>query len=590
MLSIYAIFAITASTICFVLAAVVYLFNRKGPLNRIFIFAIVFGAYSAFTTFMVIRANSAEAAYLWNKIGFLWPFFVVLLLQFVLVFTANPLATKRFRYALLYVPAAVFAVLDLTTNDISGLAVSGPFGYQFIGSDTLTGLASSVWSATVSFISVLLCLFFIFRTENENKRQQAKIVTVGLAIPIIINLLARAGYYILGTHIPYYGVGANSILCVFVVFAIWKYNLFNLNPAIAAENIIATMPDSFILTDLKGKIIRVNSALTSLLGYTENELTEKTFSYLLTCKNNKQLIPDIIQKQQIKNYETLMVTKNGINKPVSISASIIKDQKGTHLGVTIIIHDLTRRKQNEEKILKNERFVAIGELAGMVGHDLRNPLTSIQAATYYLKKKNANLDDTSKEMLATIEKSIQYSNKIINDLLDYSRDLKLKIEETNLKSLVANALAMTPAPEEIAVRNLTQDCHKLNVDRLSMSRVFMNVINNAFEAMPNGGTLTIRSTKRQGNVEVSFEDTGSGMTQQTLDKLWTPLFTTKAKGMGFGLAICKRIVEAHGGTIQVISVPERGTIFTLTIPQNITGKEAAECIFLPPEESLVHER
>jgi PAS domain S-box-containing protein len=587
LMSIYSIFAITASITCFVLAAVIYLSNRKGPLNRIFILAIVFGAYAAFTTFMVIEANNFEAAYLWNKIGFLRPFFGAFLFQFALVFTGASLSTSRLRYVLLYMPAALFSIVDLITGEISGSAVAGWWGYQFAGSGSLFYYASTIWSLTLSFASALLCLIFFFRTKDEIKKQQAKIITFGLVIPIGGNLIFTAAQFISGVYIPYYFVGANSILCVFVAYAIWKYNLFDLNPAIAAENIIATMPDSFILTDLEGKIIRVNSALTGLFGYTEKELAGKTISHLLSCKNNRQLISDIMQKHQIKNYETLMVTKFSVDKQVSISASVIKDKKGKNLGTTFIIHDLTRRKKNEERILRNERFVAIGELAGMVGHDLRNPLTSIQAAAYYLKKKNSNLDDTSKEMLAIIETSIQYSNKIVNDLLDYSREIKLKIEETSAKNLLENTLAIMRVPKTVTVVDHTLDSNIVHVDRVNMSRVFMNIINNAFEAMPNGGTLTIKSTEKDDNLKVSFEDTGSGMTKQTISNLWTPLFTTKARGMGFGLPICKRIVETHNGNIQVTSTPNKGTTFTITIPKKRCAQETSECMFLMPKDTLV---
>ncbi len=566
---IYAIFAMAASIICSVLAAVVYFFNRKGQLNQVFIYTIVFGAYAAFTTFMVITADSSQTAYLWNKIGFLWPFFLVLLLQFILVFTENHLATDKRQYLLLYVSAAIFALLDLTTDYISGLPVNTLYGYIFNGADSLLRVATSLWSATISMTSVFLCLRYYFKVKDENKKQQAKLISIGITYPIILTALSKAAISLLGWYIPYYSVGANSLLCVLVVYAIWKYDLFNLNPAIAAENIIATMPDSFILTDSEGKILRANSALTNLLGYKENELTGKNISQLFTNKFSSELIKNTTPKQEIKNHETQIRTKSVTQKPVSVSASLIKSKRGKPIGITLIIHDLTRRKQNEEKILKTERFAAIGELAGMIGHDLRNPLTSIQAATYYLKKKNAKtMDDTSKEMLKTIETSIQYSNKIINDLLDYSREITLKTEEATAKSLLANALALVPVPTNVKLVDLTQVTPILQVDKVNMSRVFVNILKNAFEAMPDSGTLTVKSIQAEDSMEISFGDTGIGMTQQIIDRLWTPLFTTKAKGMGFGLPICKRIVEAHGGKIQVKSIHDKGTTFTITLPLN----------------------
>ena len=565
MISIYAVFAGLATVACSLLAVIVYLLNRKGSLNRIFIFTIAFGAYSALSTYMVIQADSVETAYLWNKIGFMWPFFLALLLQFVMVFTETHLIKQKIRYIMLYGPAFLISILDLTTNEISGIPINGEWGYMFRNTNSIAGFTISLWSSILSIGAILLCLRYFLKTSEKNKKQQAKVITIGLAIPIIINLLTKAGMILFGWYIPYYGVGGNAILCVFIVYAILKYDLFNLNPSIAAENIIATMPDSFILTDSKGIILRANPALTNLLGYREKELVGKNVNSLLDEKQTP-LLDEITQIEENKNLETQMITKDFAKTPVAISSSLIRNKKGEKIGITLIIHDLTRLKQYEEKILKNERLAAIGELAGMVSHDLRNPLSSMQAATYYLKKHNTKTDKISREMLDAIQVSIEYSNRIINDLLDYSREIKLKIEETTPKSLINSTLTLTPPPENVKVIDLTQDEPKIQVDKVHISRVFANLIKNAFDAMPNGGNLTIRNKRKEDTIEISFEDTGSGMTKEVIDKLWTPLFTTKIKGMGFGLSICKRIVEAHGGNIDVKSVLQKGTTFTIAIP------------------------
>ncbi|MCL5876911.1 MAG: ATP-binding protein [Candidatus Bathyarchaeota archaeon] len=568
MISIYAFFAIAATLICALLAVFVYFTNRKSNLNRAFILAITVGAYSAFTTFMVIQAESVQTAYFWNKAGFLWPFFLVLLLKFVLVFTQNRFANDKRTYILLYTPAFLFSLTDLTTDLISGPPVNTAYGYVFIGSDSPLDFATVLWSAIISVSLVAICLRHYFKVNESNKKQQVKLITIAVAYPIVVNVISKAAYFLFGLYIPYYGVGANAVLCLFIFYAIWRYNLFNLNPAIAAENIIATMPDSFILIDSNGKILRTNQAFTNLTGHKENELTGKTVNHILSGKDNQQLIDLINQKHEIKNYETTILTKNNVETPVSISASLIK-YKGKNVGITLIIHDLTRLKQDEQKILKNERFAAIGELAGMVGHDLRNPLNSMQMATYYLKKKaSPNMDPTSKEMLENIQAGIQYSNKIVEDLLDYSREITLKMEEATPKELAQNAMSLIRVPYGVKVVDLTEDTPTLRVDKVHISRVFVNIIKNAFEAMPKGGSLTINSTKTENLLKISFKDTGDGMSQETIGKLWKPLFTTKAKGMGFGLPICKRIMEAHGGSIQVESTPEQGTAFSLVFPVN----------------------
>jgi signal transduction histidine kinase/putative methionine-R-sulfoxide reductase with GAF domain len=243
-------------------------------------------------------------------------------------------------------------------------------------------------------------------------------------------------------------------------------------------------------------------------------------------------------------------------------------------------------KRSQEQLLKAQRLAVIGELAGMVGHDLRNPLTSISGAQYYLKKRlSLEANDKIRDMLELIERNIAYSNKIINDLLDYSREIELEISESTPKALVKEALRLVEIPKNVQVLDLTKNKPKIRVDIEKLRRVFVNLIKNAVEAMPKGGKITIKSRALGENLEMVFADTGVGMSKQTLEKLWTPLFTTKAKGMGFGLAICKRFVEAHVGSISVKSALGKGTTFTVTIPIQPKIKEGGEKIWMKPLES-----
>jgi PAS domain S-box-containing protein len=221
----------------------------------------------------------------------------------------------------------------------------------------------------------------------------------------------------------------------------------------------------------------------------------------------------------------------------------------------------------QNKLLKSERLAAIGEIAGMVGHDLRNPLTSIAGATYYLRTKlHPRADKKTEEMLKIIEKDIEYSNKIVNDLLDYSREIHLELNETTPKAIVDEALLRVKIPKKIQLVNSVSSTSIIRVDSEKMKRVFLNIIKNAVDAMPKGGKLTIKGKEKSDEFEVCFADTGVGISEEVVDKLWSPLFTTKAKGMGFGLPICKRIVEAHGGIITVESVAGKGTTFAISVP------------------------
>jgi signal transduction histidine kinase len=165
-----------------------------------------------------------------------------------------------------------------------------------------------------------------------------------------------------------------------------------------------------------------------------------------------------------------------------------------------------------------------------------------------------------------IESAVAYSNKVITGLLEYSGDMRLNLAETTLKSLTEGALLQVRIPENIDARDFTEDQPTLGAGEEKAQRVFVNLIENAVDAMPNGGELTISVKESNGNLGIKFTDTGKGMTRKKLENIWKQLHTTKAKGIGLGLAICKRAMEAHGCLVSVESEVGKGTTFTVELP------------------------
>lgn len=566
---VFAWLSLFASLFCLTLGASVYVLNRKGLLNRLLALALMVNAYRAFAEFMMRQAGNVEAAYFWSKMYFLWPFLVVLVFHFALAFTENKLLKVKRVYLLLYGPAVFFSVLDLTTDLISAVPIQAYGGYTYtVPEGSWFAIGSGVWLAVLSLLSLFVFVRYYHGVSDRTKKQQAKVIAAGIAIPIFLALITNSLFPALHIEFPGLGNISSSIFSVFIAYAIWKYELFSLSPAAAAESIISAMPDSLVLADLEGKITLVNPSLVKFSGYSEGELIGKSIGTLCVDENCfGKVLKELVEKRKIRNFETTCKTKNGEEKPVVVSGSVVRSRRGNDIGITFIVHDISERKQIEEKLVKSERFASIGELAGMIGHDLRNPLTSIRAATYYFKiKYGGKLDDEGTEIFGTIDRSIEYSNKIIDDLLDYSREVRLKLETATPKSLVENVLALVQTPQNVVVVDLTEDTPVVRVDIGKVTRVFVNLVKNAYDAMPDGGKLTIKSQVVEGNLEIRFTDTGVGMSKETLEKLWLPLFTTKAKGMGFGLPICKRLVESHGGTIGMESIVGQGTTVIVTIP------------------------
>jgi PAS domain S-box-containing protein len=356
------------------------------------------------------------------------------------------------------------------------------------------------------------------------------------------------------------------------------------------RSIFAASPDAITATDLEGRIIECNDQAVRIHGYSsKKDLIGKNALMLISTKDHQKAIENTkktFEQGSVKNIEYAFVTKDGREFPAELSATVIKDATDKSIGFVAMTKDITARKQMEQQLFKSERLATIGELAAMIGHDLRNPLTGITGAAYYLKTKlGKRMDVKEKEMLEIIEKDIEYSNKIINDLLEYSREIKLELNGTTPKSLVREALSLLMLPENVRVVNLCKNKPRMKADVEQMKRTFANITKNAFDAMPIGGTLTIKSRRVNNNVLIVFSDTGIGMSKQVLDKLWRPLFTTKAKGMGFGLPICKRVVEAHGGKISVESTVGKGTTFIITVPVEPRASGGEE-IWMNVPESL----
>lgn len=338
--------------------------------------------------------------------------------------------------------------------------------------------------------------------------------------------------------------------------------------------------------------VEFNDTAHLQLAYSREEFSKLTVHDIEAKESSNEIKRHMAE--MVKNgggeFETQQRSKNGDLKYILVTTRTIELSGKTFLYA--IFHDITEIKKLQKelskysqrledlvkqrteqlkaaqtKLVKSERLAAIGELAGMVGHDLRNPLTGIKNAVYFLKKKGKSIPESqANEMLETIDTCVNYSNKIVNDLLDYSREINLELKDYSLKNLMMESLAMVNVPEKVEIVNNITDDISVKADQDKIKRVFINLIKNGIEAMPNIGKLTIDSKEANGRLEISFADTGVGIPDEVLSKLFTPLFTTKAQGMGFGLAICKRLTEAHGGTITVKTSNGAGTTFTVTLP------------------------
>ncbi len=241
-------------------------------------------------------------------------------------------------------------------------------------------------------------------------------------------------------------------------------------------------------------------------------------------------------------------------------------------GISVLGTDITERKKLEKQLQGQERLATIGATAGMVGHDIRNPLQAI-TGDIYLAKTELDLTPDSdekkniQESLTEIEKNIDYINKIVADLQDFAKHLNPVTEETDLKRIIDELLSKNGLPENVKVSvKVEPEARKVVADSTFINRIMYNLVNNAVQAMPKGGKLTIHAYRQLNDTVLTVEDTGVGIPEEVKPKLFTPMFTTKAKGQGFGLAVIKRMTEALGGTVTFESQEGKGTTFKVCLP------------------------
>jgi signal transduction histidine kinase len=412
-------------------------------------------------------------------------------------------ANRKFR------PSFVIAgYVVITAVLFASIFFWGNFPTAFVDGVGLTPF--KVASEYVISLILLFAIFFLIRNRSEFNESVVKLMVAAMAVAIVAEMS-----FTLYTDV--YGI-ANMIghlLTVVSFYLIYK----------ALIETGLTKPYNLLFHDLKRNQI-------TLTQYT-NELTEI----------NEQLAQEVADRK--KAEEALRQNEEHLEDLVEEKTKLLKD---------------------------SERMAAIGQTAGMVGHDIRNPLQSIIGEVYLADSELATLPDSEekanlKENLEMIKQNIEYINKIVLDLQDFAKPLSPCDEETNIEQMVQEILTKNGIPENIQTEaHIENDARMARADSAFMRRILGNLVSNAVQAMPKGGKLVVQAHKEGSAVVIDVMDSGIGIQEDARDKLFTPLFTTKSKGQGFGLAVVKRLIEALGGTVTFESEEGKGTKFVIRLP------------------------
>jgi PAS domain S-box-containing protein len=490
--------------------------------------------------------------------------------------------------------------LSSVGDSVIATDVSGSVTFMNAVAETLTG-----WTLSEASGKSLKEVFHIINEETrlEVESPVNKVLEKGVIVGLANHtILVRRD----GSEVPLDDSGApikdenGNVTGVVLVFHDITERKKTEEATAKQAELINLSPDAIIVRKLDGTITFWSEGAEKLYGFTKDEAIGQDINKLLNSELPQS--PDEIQNRLEKegkwSGEIIHICKDG-NKVVVQSYWLGKfssDGKMYELLESNV--DITQRIEmqfkleesavrveeyaNQMETLANqraaqlkdaERLAAIGATAGMVGHDIRNPLQAITGDVFLARTELASTTDSQEkknalESLDEIEKNIFYINKIVADLQDYARPLKPMAKETDLQKLIDELVQKNGVPENIKVQvKVQKKAETIMADPDILKRSLGNLFTNAVQAMPEGGRLSIQAYREGTDAVITVADTGVGIPEEARDRLFTPLFTTKSKGQGFGLAVVKRMTESLGGLVTFESEEGRGTKFILRFPQ-----------------------
>ena len=340
------------------------------------------------------------------------------------------------------------------------------------------------------------------------------------------------------------------------------------------DHILKSVRSGILTMDLEGKITSCNPAAEHITGYTYAELKSRWQD--LFGSSIKVLFGhtnDLMDRPF--RFDGSIVKKDGGTAILGTSVSLLKDDKNTVHGIILIFQDITKLVEMEEKVRRQEQLAVVGTLAAGIAHEIRNPLASLSGSIQVLQGE-LDLKGDDKHLMDIVVRETDRLNTIISEFLEYARPLTAHLEKILLLPLLDETIMLLRNSrdfrEGITIRAQVDPQVVIQGDAKRMRQVFWNLLINACQAMPDGGEITVstmpvsRNDDHSGWCEVVIQDTGLGIAHEYLDKIFDPFFTTKTGGTGLGLAIVDRIIEDHGGIIDVESETGRGTKFRIRLP------------------------
>jgi len=336
------------------------------------------------------------------------------------------------------------------------------------------------------------------------------------------------------------------------------------------ENVVESMADGLISMDRDGRIVTLNRQAVQILGSSRELLEGRKITDVLG-EGVGEILGSAEGQGLVREREVDVRRDPDGMIPLSLSAAPLRDEKGREMGFVLLIKDLREIRDLQGKVRRSERLASLGRLAAGVAHEIRNPLSSIRGfAQYFVKRFHGQTEEEG--YASVMVKEVDRLNRVITELLDFAGPKEPRREPRSLEDIADHALKLL-APDLAArkvevFKEYEPGLPAVSVDRDQISQVFLNLLLNAIESMEGGGEirLTLRRCGPPPAVLAAIADTGAGIPEDDLEKVFEPFFSRKRKGTGLGLAIVHQIIESHRGEIRVESGAGRGTTFRMTLP------------------------
>lgn len=339
------------------------------------------------------------------------------------------------------------------------------------------------------------------------------------------------------------------------------------------ENILHNSADAIVVTDEKNRIVTWNEGARHIFGYEASEVVGRDDSMFLPPETRSEgestRIVKLLERQgYVRNYECVRVAKDGRRLTVHVTSTLLRDKTGAIVGRSSICRDITELKKLQDDLLRTRNLAVVGELAATIAHEIKNPLAGISGAIQILQDTFPPTD-ARRGVVKEIMDQIRRLDSTVRDLLTFARPTQLQRVTLDLSESLQRAwslLAQQPGTERIRFVIENPAAVALLADPELLHQVWLNLFQNAIEAMPEGGALRVRVADGP-RVAVEISDNGPGIPPSVRAKLFQPFFSTKTRGTGLGLAISRKNIEAHGGSIRVESEPGRGTCVHVEVPR-----------------------